>query len=156
MLQHLLRFLAVGLSLMFAWNISARAETEEDAVRIADRAFYTALEHSDIAAMKSLWANEPWVINVGPRSKTMNVGYPEVTKYWEGAFEFFSRLSVTKTVTQLRIDGSVAWIVGTESADLQPRRGGEPLKFDTFVTHIYRKQGNHWMLVEHHAQMIPH
>ncbi|MFB9264900.1 hypothetical protein ACFFWD_17315 [Bradyrhizobium erythrophlei] len=44
---------------------------------------------------------------------------------------------------------------GTESASLQPRAGGEPLKFDTFVTNIFEKDQDRWLMISHHAQAIP-
>ena len=55
----------------------------------------------------------------------------------------------------LHSDGKLAWIIGTESATLQPKSGGEPLKFDTFVTNIFEKEGDRWLMISHHAQMIP-
>lgn len=134
----------------------ARAEPQHvEAIMAADTAFYAALSARDLKAMTAAWADKPYTINIGPRSKTMNVGAAEVAKYWEGAFAFFSEINVTKSNAHVRTDGNVAWVTGNESAVLQPKSGGNPLKFETFVTHVFEKRGDRWLLVLHHAQMIP-
>jgi len=131
--------------------------TDVEAVKAAHQAFYAALSSKDLKAMEAVWANKPYVVNIGPRSKTVLVGYTEaVTKYWSGVFDFFSQMSAASTsIAQLHSDGKLAWIIGTESATLQPKSGGEPLKFDTFVTNIFEKEGDRWLMILHHAQMIP-
>ena len=35
----------------------------------------------------------------------------------------------------------LTWVVGNETAELQPKNG-EMLKFDTFVTHVFEKDGD--------------
>jgi len=50
-------------------------------VMAADTAFYAALSARDLKGMTAAWADKPYTINIGPRSKTMNVGAAEVTKY---------------------------------------------------------------------------
>ena len=52
-------------------------------------------------------------------------------------------------------DGKLAWIVGNETAELQPASGGNPLKFETFVTQVFEKDGEKWLLVSHHANTVP-
>lgn len=142
--------------LLAAYATSGRAEpAEAEAIKAADLAFYKALTGRDLPAMKTMWAQTSYVINIGPRSNAMNVGYDATVKYWEGAFEYFSELNVSKTEARVQIDGNTAWVVGTESATLQPKAGGDPLRFDTFVTHVFEKHGDRWLLVLHHAQMIP-
>ncbi len=125
------------------------------ALNAADQAFYAALSGRSSQGMAMVWADKPYVINIGPRSKTMDVGWAAVKKYWEGAFEFFSQISVTKSDVKIQTDGKLAWVVGIEHAVLQPRAGGEPLRFDTFSTHVFEKENGRWQLVSHHAQMIP-
>ena len=125
------------------------------AIAAADQAFYSALSGRSIQAMESVWADKPYAISVGPRSKVMDVGWSAIKRYWEGSFDFFSQISVTKTDTKIQTDGKLAWVVGIEHAVLQPNSGGEPLRFDTFSTHIFEKENGRWLLVSHHAQMIP-
>jgi len=146
----------VGLFMLIACATSTKSEEADViAVKAADQAFYAALSGRDIAAMTAVWADKPDVVSIGPRSKKMDIGIDDVKKYWEGAFNYFSKISAAKSEAHIHIDGNVAWITGTETASLQPKSGGDPLVFDTFVTHVFEKQGGKWLLVVHHAQMIP-
>ncbi|HEX7908925.1 MAG TPA: nuclear transport factor 2 family protein [Paraburkholderia sp.] len=146
----------VGL-LLHAAGASAQQSAGVEAIKAANQAFYAALSARDIKAMEALWANKPYVVNIGPRSKTIAVGYTDaVSRYWTGAFDFFSAITVSLTsIDQVQTDGKLAWVVGTESAVLQSRSGGEPLKFETFVTNIFEKDGGRWRMISHHAQVIP-
>jgi ketosteroid isomerase-like protein len=136
---------------------TTRQEPQADvaAINAADQAFYSALTARSIDAMAAVWADKPYVISIGPRSKTMDVGSAAVKRYWAGAFDFFPQINVAKSDTRIQTDGKLAWVVGIEHAVLQPKTGGEPLRFDTFVTHVFENDNGHWLLVSHHAQMIP-
>jgi ketosteroid isomerase-like protein len=125
------------------------------AIAAADQAFYSALNGRSVQGMSAVWTDKPYAISIGPRSKVMDVGGSAVRKYWEGAFDFFPQISVTKSDTKIQTDGKLAWVIGIEHAVLQPKTGGEPLRFDTFVTHVFEKENGRWLLVSHHAQMIP-
>ena len=135
---------------------TAQQPSDLDAVKTANQAFYTALSGRDLKAMESLWANKPYVINIGPRSNSVAVGYADaVTKKWALTFDKFSQISVSSSVVQLQSNGKIAWVVGTEKASLQPKDGGDPLTFEAFVTNTFEKQGKHWLMTSHHAQPIP-
>ena len=126
------------------------------AVKAANQAFYVALSARDAKAMEGLWANKPYVVNIGPRSKAVAVGYADAVTKWSASLsEVFSELNAAMTSTaQVQTDGKLAWVVGTESASGK-NKAGEPFKFDTFATNIFEKEGNRWLLVSHHAQMMP-
>jgi len=130
------------------------SEADRAAITAADQTFYTPLSARDLKAMAAVWANRPYVINIGPRSKAMNVRYEATVKYWEGAFNFFSRMAGTKSEAHVQSDGKIAWVVGVEHAVLQPKTGGDELKFETFVTHIFEREDDRWRLVLHHSQMM--
>jgi len=144
-----------GLALI-STTAAAQQPSDLDAVKAANQAFYTALSARDLKTMESIWANKPYVVNIGPRNKTIAVGYADaVTKYWPVTFDLFSQISVSTSVVQVRSDGKTAWVIGTEAASLQPKSGGDPLTFETFVTNTFEKQGKRWLMTSHHAQQIP-
>ena len=145
----------VACSLCACATVPRDRETDVAAIQAADQAFYAALSGRSNKDMGTVWADEPYVLNIGPRSKTMDIGWGAVKNYWESAFEFFSDIKVTKTDVKIQTDGKLAWVVGVEHAVLQPKTGGEPLRFDTFATHVFEKENGHWLLVSHHAQVIP-
>ena len=143
-----------GLALIPAIAV-AEPVSDIDAVKAANQAFYTALSARDLKAMEGLWANKPYVVNFGPRNKVAAVGYADaVTKYWPVTFDQLSKISVSPTVAQLQSNGKIAWVLGTETASLQPSAGGEPLTFETFYTNTFEKQGKRWLMTSHHAQAI--
>jgi ketosteroid isomerase-like protein len=128
-----------------------------EAIKTANQAFYAALSARDLKAMDAVWANKPYVVNIGPKSKTVLVGYDAaVTKYWANAFDFFSQMAASvASIAQIYSDGKIGYVIGTESAKLQPRSGGDPLIFDTFVTNIFEKDGAAWQMISHHSQISP-
>jgi ketosteroid isomerase-like protein len=147
---------SVGLGFLTC-GAEAQQASDIEAIKAANQAFYAALSARDLKAMEGVWANKPYVVNIGPKSKAIAVGYTDaVSKYWANAFDFFSQMSAsTASVAQIQTDGKTAWVIGTETAMLQPKSGGDPLKFETFVTNIFEKDGNRWLMISHHAQAIP-
>lgn len=136
-------------------SVAAQQPSDLDAIKAANQAFYTALSAKDRKAMEKLWANKPYVVNIGPRNKAIAVGYDDaVTKYWPVTFDLFSRINVSTSVVQVHSDGKTAWVIGTETASLQAKSGGDPLAFETFVTNSFEKQGKRWLMTTHHAQQI--
>lgn len=146
---------AMGLTL-FAGAAAAQSPADIEAVKAANAAFYVALSARDATAMVPLWANKPYVVNIGPRSKAAAVGYDDAVKKWAaGLGEAFPELSVSMTtVAQVQTDGKVAWVIGTEKA-AGKNKAGEPIAFETFATNIFEKDGNRWLMVSHHAGIIP-
>jgi ketosteroid isomerase-like protein len=149
--------IALALS-AFIGIANAQQPADGEAVKAANQSFYTALSARDLKAMQAIWANKPYVVNIGPRSKTAAVGYDEaVTKYWDNAFNnVFSKIEAQITATlQIQSDGKLAWVSGTEKASLHLKAGGDPINIENFVTNIFEKEGDRWLMVVHHAQVIP-
>ncbi len=143
---------AVGLS-SFVVIAGAQPASDLEAVQLANAGFYAALSARDVKKMEAVWANKPYVVNMGPRMKTFAVGHAEaVAKWWPAAFDHFQELNVTMAPAQVQINGKVAWVVGNESATGLTRNG--PVKFTTFVTNIFEKEGDQWLMVSHHAQPV--
>lgn len=147
---------AAGLVLTTGLAV-AQQPADIDAIKAANTAFYAALSARDAKAMEALWANKPYVINIGPRSKSIAVGYEEaVSKYWTNAFTtVFAELNASMTsVAQIQTDGKLAWVVGTEKASGKSK-AGEPIAFEAFATNVFEKSGNRWLMVSHQAGIQP-
>jgi ketosteroid isomerase-like protein len=143
---------AAGLALLTGLAV-AQQPADIDAIKQANTAFYAALSARDAKAMASLWANKPYVVNIGPLSKTIAIGYEDaVSKYWANTFtNVFSELSASMTsMAQIQTDGKLAWVVGTEIAKGKTKAGAT-VAFDIFVTNIFEKEGDRWLMVSHHA-----
>ncbi len=149
---------ALALAALFALGRTADAQqtSDLDAIKAANAAFYIALSARDVKAMEAVWANKPYVVNFGPRNKAPAIGYADaVTKYWPNTFDVFSQITASSTtIAQIQSDGKLGWVVGTETASLQPKAGGDPLKFEAFATNLFEKDGDRWLMISHHAQAI--
>lgn len=146
----------IGL-VFLAGSVGAQQSSEIDAIKAANQAFYDALSGRDPDAMATVWAKKPYVVNIGPRSTEILVGYEDaVANYWPRTFDLWSEVEVKMTsIAHIHVDVKLASVVGTESAVLHPKEGGEPREFDLFVTNLFEKDGAHWLMISHHAQMIP-
>ena len=73
---------ALGLALLSDTAL-AQQTADVEGVKAASKAFYAALAALDNgASMEKVWAHTPYVTYVGPRSKTIIVGWDAQKKYW--------------------------------------------------------------------------
>jgi ketosteroid isomerase-like protein len=147
----------VFVSVMLAGMSASWAQqpaASDDGANAASTAFYAALSGTDVAAMKQVWAHTPYVVYVGPQSKTIVRGWAAVEAAWEQSFASRSR-SVSLTESDIHIDGNIAWEVGTETGTVKLLKDGSESKSDNIVTNVYEKQNGRWLMVEHHAQSKP-
>ena len=148
--------MAAGLAMMTGLAF-AQQPSDIEAVKAANTAFYVALSARDVKAMEGLWANKPYVTNIGPVSKSIAVGFEDaVSKYFGNNFNnVFSAVSASMTSTaQLQTDGKLAWVVGTENAKLTFKTG-EVREFVKFTTNVFEKDGDRWLMVSHQAGIVP-
>jgi ketosteroid isomerase-like protein len=141
---------------LFAGATIAQPSADIGAVKAAHLGFLAAVSARDSKAIEAVWANKPYVVNIGPRSKTASVGFVDaVSSYWPRTFSRFSAIKVTApSVAQIRTDGKLGWVVGKE-AIVGTTTSGKSVKFEVFVTNLFEKEDGRWLLVSHHAQRIP-
>src|SRR5262249_34913464 len=85
----------LGLALLSNNALGQKAE-DVDGVKAASKAFYAALATLDNGeAMEKVWAHTPYVTYVGPRAKTIIVGWDAQKKYWVDTNKLFSQRDVT-------------------------------------------------------------
>jgi hypothetical protein len=78
-------FVSLWLALP-ASNAVAQSASDVDGVKAASKEFYTALAVLDNGeAMEKVWAHTPYVTYVGPRHKSVLVGWDALKKYWREA-----------------------------------------------------------------------
>jgi ketosteroid isomerase-like protein len=149
--------LGLATALLLAVDIGiARAQSAE--VVAANQAFYAALSTSDMGAMEKAWAHEPYVFYVAPNSKTTRIGWPAVQAALQASLQASMSSIAERTVkpveVQVRINGDIAWITGTEEGTGK-RKDGSLWEAHTFVTNVFEKKDGRWLMVSHHAQSIP-
>src|SRR5215831_20778954 len=91
---------ALGLTLL-SDNALGQQAADVEGVKAASKAFYVALAALDNGvAMEKVWAHTPYVTYVGPRSKTIIVGWDAQKKYWVDTDPLFSQRNVTLSDTR--------------------------------------------------------
>jgi ketosteroid isomerase-like protein len=131
----------------------AQPQSEMDAVKAANQAFYAALSACDVAAMKKVWSSDADVQNIGPRSKIIPVGWDNIQKGVEGTFDSFPELKVSME-PRIRIVGTVAWASGIEQTQRKDKTGASDSGAN-LATNVFQKQDDRWLMVHHHASLMP-
>ena len=105
-------------------------------------------------AMEKVWAHTPYVTYLGPRAKTILVGWDAQKKYWVDTNKLFSERNVTLSDQHIHVNGNLAWEMGQESGTAKMKDGkGAPV--DYIVTNVYEKIDGRWLIVSHHVQPKP-
>ena len=135
---------------------SLAQQADVEGAKAASKAFYGALSALDGgASMAKVWAQTPYVTYVGPRDKSISVGWEAQKKFWVEVDAMFSKRAVTLSQQYIHANGNLAWEMGNETGELQAKSGAI-VKIDSFVTNVYEKQADgRWLIVSHHVQPKP-
>ena len=145
---------ALGLALL-SDNALAQQTADVEGVKAASKAFYAALAALDNgSSMEKVWAHTPYVTYVGPRAKTIIVGWDAQKKYWVDTDPLFSQRNVTLSDQHIHVNGNLAWEMGQESGTPK-MKDGKDAKADYIVTNVYEKVDGRWLIVSHHVQPKP-
>jgi ketosteroid isomerase-like protein len=153
--RSMLAVIPAGVALI-AGTAIAQQPADTEGVKAASKAFYTALAVMDNGeAMDKVWAHTPYVTYVGPRSKSITVGWDAQKKYWEDTNKVFSARNVSLAQQHIHTVGNLAWEIGQETGELK-MKDGTAMKADYLVTNVYEKQSDgRWLIVHHHVQPKP-
>lgn len=136
-------------------NAAAQPAADMEGVKAASKAFYAALTVNDNGeAMSKVWAHTPYVTYVGPRSKSIIVGWDALGKHWVETKGLFSQIDVTLSDQHIHVNGNLAWEMGQESGTLKLKDGRDD-KVDGLVTNVCEKVDGRWLIVSHHFQPKP-
>lgn len=156
-LNNILSLCAVimlGLA-VFSGNAIAEQKGDMDGVKAASQAFYEALRARDNGeAMEKVWAHTSYVTMVGPRSKSVMVGWDAQKEYWAKAKQRLVEINVTLSDQHIHVNGDLAWEMGLESGTVKLKDGTER-KAEYLVTNVYEKIDGRWLMVSHHVQPMP-
>jgi ketosteroid isomerase-like protein len=153
------RAASILIASVFPWlgicEVFAQTESGEAGVRAASKAFYAALSTiDDGTAMSKVWAHQPYVTFVGPRSKAIIVGWDGLRKYWTENNKNFEVRNVSLKDQHIHVNGNLAWEMGIETGETKLKNGNAG-KVNNFVTGVYERIDGRWLRVSHHAQPIP-
>jgi ketosteroid isomerase-like protein len=128
----------------------------EDEIRQASEQFYEALAHEingDSGPMMEVWSHGSDVTVMHPLGGR-ETGWEEVRASWEQAAQAFSEGQVSLvSLVVVPLSDDVAYTLGTEHG--QAKLGEETVGINWRVTNIYRREGEEWKMVHHHADVSP-
>jgi ketosteroid isomerase-like protein len=143
----------LGLALLPSIAVAQQADRE--GVKAASKAFYAALAVIDDGeAMAKVWAHTPYVTYVGPRSKSIIVGWDAVKKAWSESNKPTASRNVSLVDAHIHVNGNLAYEIGQETGQLKFKDGTEA-KVDWIATNVYEKIDGRWLMVSHHVQPKP-
>lgn len=109
--------------------------------------FYEAFSHCDKDVMAALWA-EGDVVCIHPSSGAI-VGYDAVVRSWAHIFTDATRPEINYSVGKRTVSADLAVHLVTEEITA----GGEMAA--VFCTNVYQQFDSGWLMIEHHASMVP-
>lgn len=129
--------------------------SELDEIRKASEHLYDALNHmlnGDSCLMDSIWSQRKEVTTMHPGGGR-EVGWEKVREKWNQLASVSSDGSVRLRDQLIRLEGDVAYELGTEEGKV--KLGGQPVSLEHRVTNIYHREGERWKVVHHHADLAP-
>lgn len=126
-----------------------------EAVRAANTAFDAATSRRDITALAALCVQDDRVIAAHPRDRAVLVGWAAVRRSWEQVFARFSELNVAMPQPTIRVTGDTAVVAGLENITGRVAADGNAVRFDAMTTNVFELHGGRWLMVHHHATMMP-
>jgi ketosteroid isomerase-like protein len=144
---------ALVLASLPSSTVAQQADVE--GVKAASKAFYEALAVLDNGeAMEKVWAHTPYITYVGPRAKSITVGWDALNKYWQDTNRLFAERRPALSDQHIHVVGNLAWEMGQESGT-QKMKDGTESAIDYITTNVYEKSGDRWLIVSHHVQPKP-
>lgn len=136
------------------WKSEGRraVTTEEEAVRAANARFYGAMSRLDLGEMDRVWLAAESVVCVHPGRAAL-LGYTEVRASWAAIFAATGEMSIETSDVRVTVTGEAAWVVCTEIISL--RAEDELVTGYAQATNIFRRDGENWRMVVHHASPVP-
>ena len=126
---------------------TARVHSEEQAVRLANHAFYRAFETLALERMDEAWWHDGQVTCVHP-GWPLASGWDEVRHTWATIFRHTQSIHFDVTDERIDVRGDLAWVVCVERIDGSSTTGERAA---ALATNVLRRVGDTWRLVHHHA-----
>ena len=106
--RNVLSLSAITALALLSDNALGQQAADVEGVKAASKAFYAALAVLDNGeAMEKVWAHTPYVTYVGPRGKTIIVGWDAQKKYWEDTNKLFSQRSPSLSDQHIHVNGNL-------------------------------------------------
>lgn len=128
----------------------AAKHTDRSTAKATELTFYAAFADCDMDAMSAVWSTEN-VLCIHPGAPPVT-GREAILRSWSGILEAAGRPSIKVVLlSRLEHDGLAVHVVEEHITD--PTDPTRTLK--VLATNVYRREGDGWRIVEHHASVPP-
>jgi ketosteroid isomerase-like protein len=130
--------------------------SDANKVIAANAAYYKALSARDMRAMQDIWTcAHDNILIAPPVNPVTHVGWDAIKRNWERYWALFDTFSVSMGSPTVNVNGSVAWVHGTETSHRRTKKG-ESSHSSNYGTNIFVKDDGdgRWRMVFHQAALI--
>ena len=111
----------------------------------ANQSFYDAFSSSNLVKMRGVWADTTEVVCIHPGWSPLT-GIDEVMGSWDTIFRAQERFEISPVGEEVRIAGSMAFVICGESVNDEPAT--------LVATNVFYKSEHGWKLLHHHASPV--
>lgn len=126
--------------------------TDPEQVVEANLKFYFALESLDVDLMDEVWATDASAICVHPNSSRL-AGWENIRAGWEQIFRNTTFMRIDVSEVSVEVQGTVAWVTCLES--ITTATGDQMRRAQAYATNIFIFEDDRWLMVLHHASILP-
>ncbi len=126
--------------------------SDEQRVREANERFYMAMNTLELDEMDEVWMDDPAAVCVHPGREAI-IGYERIRESWAAIFSSSNSMSIAASNERVTVASDVAWVACTETISMMTGEGLAAAAAQ--ATNIFRRRGDGWRMIVHHASPIP-
>jgi len=125
---------------------------EKEDVLAANKRFYEALESGNMELMEEVWVKDS-------RAKCVHPGWPmlwgweAIKQSWINIFRSGGPTEIKISNVSVEVSEKLAWVTCIEH--IGHAVGDQIRTALAQTTNIYEKHGSQWLIIQHHASVIP-
>ena len=154
--QNGLALLALAIVAPFTLHTASAIDENKMEVKQAVTQFYSALNtmfKGELGPMKHIWSHAADVIYMGPGGG-VQVGWPAVLAEWKKQAAMKLGGQVQPTDIHLVMNGDLAVVQDIEVCS-NTNAAGQTSTISIRATNVFHKEGQEWLMISHHTDLLP-